>query len=126
VPSTLADILAVGTKGSIKHMRRAEWLKVSSSEDTMINLKTIKVKRSMENRIVLCANCDANRTLAVSSSGNLICSSCSSQNWIYVSAPIIARFKKYDERTIQERVTVDRYIETLEKEVFFTPNAALV
>ena len=35
-----------------------------SSEDTMINLKTIKVKRSMENRIVLCANCDANRTLA--------------------------------------------------------------
>jgi hypothetical protein len=92
----------------------------------MIDVKTIKVKRSMENRVVLCANCDVNRTLGVSSSGNLICSSCGSQNWIYVSAPIIARFKEYDERAIQDRMTVDRYIENLEKGVFFTPNAALV
>jgi hypothetical protein len=105
-------------------MRRADWLKAGSA--TTINLKTLRVERSMKNRMVSCANCDATRTLAVSSSGNLICSTCGSQNWIHASAPVIARFKKYDERKIRDCITVDRYIENLEREVFFTPNAALV
>ena len=76
--------------------------------------------------MVLCANCDANRILAVSSSGNLICSSCGSQNWICVAAPIIKHFKKYDEHKVQEWIAVDRFIETLEREVFFSRNTALV
>jgi hypothetical protein len=45
---------------------------------------------------------------------------------MYLSAPIIANFKEYDERKVQERIAVDKYMDTLEREVFFTPNGALV
>jgi hypothetical protein len=99
-------------------MNRSNWLKFDRR--SRINLKEISGKRSLENRIVLCADCDTNRALAVSSSGNLICSSCGSENWMFVSAPIIARFKEYNEQTIEERAAVDRYIATLEGEKVLT------
>ena len=105
-------------------MNRSNWLKFDRR--SKIDLKEISRKRSLENRIVLCADCDTNRALAVSSSGDLICSSCGSGNWMFLSAPIIARFKEYDEQTIQERTAVDRYIAELEREEFFTRQSALV
>ena len=105
-------------------MNRSNWLKFDRR--SRINLKEISRKRSLENRIVLCADCDTNRALAVSSCGNLICSSCGSENWMYVSAPIIARFKEYNEQTIEERTAVDRYIARLESEKFLTPQDAPV
>jgi hypothetical protein len=86
----------------------------------------LNVKRNLENRIVFCANCDANRTLSVSSSGNVACSNCGSENWMHISAPIIAKFKPYDERKVQERLAIDKYMDKLEREVFFTPNGVLV
>jgi hypothetical protein len=100
-------------------MTRKNWLKLGKAPK-------IQVKRSLENRIIFCTNCDANRTLSVSSSGNLSCSSCGSESWMYLSAPIIANFKEYDEQKIQERIALDRYLGKLEREVFFTPNTALV
>lgn len=39
---------------------------------------------------------------------------------MFVSAPIIARFKEYNEQTIEERTAVDRYIARLESEKFLT------
>jgi hypothetical protein len=45
---------------------------------------------------------------------------------MHLSAPIIANFREYDERQVQERIAVDKYMETLKREVFFTPNGALV
>jgi hypothetical protein len=45
---------------------------------------------------------------------------------MYVSAPIIAKFKPYDEQKVQERLAVDKYMEKLEREVFFTSNGVLV
>jgi hypothetical protein len=84
------------------------------------------VRRGLNNRIVFCANCEANRTLGVSSAGNLSCSSCGSENWTYLYAPIIANFREYDEKKVQECITVDRYLETLKQEVFFTSNATLL
>jgi hypothetical protein len=45
---------------------------------------------------------------------------------MYLSAPIIANFREYDERKVQERIAVDKYMETLKREVFFTSNEALV
>jgi hypothetical protein len=45
---------------------------------------------------------------------------------MHLSAPIIANFREYDERKVQERIAVDKYMETLKREVFFTPNGALV
>jgi hypothetical protein len=45
---------------------------------------------------------------------------------MYLSAPIIANFKEYDERKVQERIAVEKYMDKLEREVFFTPNGAFV
>jgi hypothetical protein len=84
------------------------------------------VKRSLDNRIVFCANCEANRLLAVNSTGTLTCSSCGSESWMYLSAPIVANFKEYDEKKVQERITVDRYVHKLDQEIIFTPDGALV
>jgi hypothetical protein len=100
-------------------MKRKNWLKLGRYQE-------VGVKRTLENRIVFCANCDANRTLSVSSAGILTCSSCSSENWMYLSVPLITNFKEYDERKVRERIAVDRYIDTLEREAFFTPNNAFV
>jgi hypothetical protein len=100
-------------------MTRKFWLKLGKAPQ-------ISVKRTLENRIVFCANCDANRTLSVQSSGILSCSSCGSENWMYLSAPIVANFRDYDEKKIQERIAVDKYMDKLEREVFFTPNGALI
>jgi ribosomal protein L33 len=99
-------------------MAKQFWLKRKTPQ--------IQVRRALDNRIVFCANCEANRTLGVSSAGNLSCSSCSSENWMYLSAPIITNFKEYNERKVQERIAVDKYIQTLKREVFFTPNGAMV
>jgi hypothetical protein len=100
-------------------MTRKFWLKLGKAPQ-------LHVKRTLENRIVFCANCEANRTLGVSSSGKLSCSSCGSENWMYLSAPIIANFKEYDEKKVQERIAVNKYMDKLEREVFFTSNGALV
>ena len=84
------------------------------------------VKRSLDNRIVFCANCEANRILAVNSSGTLTCSSCGSESWMYLSAPLTANFREYDEKKAQEEIAVNRYLQKLEHENFFTPDGALV
>ena len=73
-------------------------------------------KRSLEGRIALCVDCDGSRALTVSSSGNLICSSCGSEHWMFVAVPLIARFAQYNQPSVSERLAVDRYIARLEKE----------
>lgn len=100
-------------------MDRKRWLNLGK-------VSRIRVKRGLEDRIVFCANCDSNRTLSVSSCGNLTCSSCGSENWMYLSAPIASKFKNYNEQQVLQRIQVDRYLDRLDHEVFFTPNAALV
>jgi len=100
-------------------MKRNRWLSLGK-------VSQIQVKRGLENRIVFCANCDANRTLSVSSCGNLTCSSCGSENWMYLSVPIAANFKEYNEQQVRERIQVDRSLGQLEREAFFAPNVVLV
>src|SRR5262245_15716198 len=101
-------------------MSRQTWLKVH--KNSKARLREFHRKRSLENRLVLCVDCDCNRPLAVSSSGRLICSSCGSENWMFVSAPIVLKFKEYNEREIRERTAVDHYIRKLEREEFFNPH----
>jgi len=100
-------------------MRRATWLRFDRG--LKINLRDISRARLLENRIVLCADCDTNRALVVSSSAHLICSSCGSENWMFVSAPIVARLREYDGQTTQQHVTVVRHLAKLEGEDSFTP-----
>jgi hypothetical protein len=45
---------------------------------------------------------------------------------MYLSAPIAANFKEYNEQQVLERIQVDRYLDRLEREAFFAPNVALV
>src|SRR5262245_40991953 len=95
-------------------MTRTNWLALSKGPK--IDLKGISRQRSLEDRIVLCVDCDVIRTLAVSSSGNLSCSSCCSEHWMFVAVPLVAGFSGYGQPGALERLAVDRYIARLEKE----------
>jgi hypothetical protein len=43
---------------------------------------------------------------------------------MFVSAPIILKFKEYNEQEARERVAVERYIAKLESEEFLIPRGA--
>jgi hypothetical protein len=60
----------------------------------------------------------------VSLSAHLICSSCGSENWMFVSAPILAHLREYDEQKTQQRTAVAQHIAQLEREGSSTPNPA--
>jgi len=100
-------------------MRRTAWLRFDWG--SKINLRDISRGRLLANRIVLCADCDTNRALVVSSSAHLICSSCGSENWMFVSAPIVARLREFDKQKMQECATVPRHIARLERKDSFIP-----
>jgi hypothetical protein len=100
-------------------MRRATWLRFDRG--SKINLGDISRTRLLDNRVVLCADCDTNRALAVSSSAHLICSSCGSENWMFVSAPIVARLREYDGQKTQQRITAAPHSAKFEREDSFTP-----
>src|SRR2546422_53684 len=90
------------------------------------------VRRSLEGRIVLCADCNANRTLSVSTSGNLVCSTCGSDNWMY--QPITAIVKETvsikGELTVEEDLTIEGHvkgrIELKDHTLWISPNGKVV
>jgi hypothetical protein len=65
-------------------MTRQRWFRSSSTCE-------LKPVRHLENRIVFCNDCLANRTLWVSASGTLDCSLCGSQNWMHLAVPLANR-----------------------------------
>ncbi len=71
------------------------------------------VKRSLADRVVLCADCDTTRTLSVSVSGHLVCSACGSDNWMHL--PMTAHVKETvsikGELTVEEDLTVEGHVE---------------
>ena len=71
------------------------------------------VRRSLEDRVVLCADCDATRTLSLLISGNLVCSTCGSDNWMHL--PMTANVKESvfikGELTVEEDLTVEGRVE---------------
>jgi cytoskeletal protein CcmA (bactofilin family) len=71
------------------------------------------VKRSLEDRVVLCTDCDANRTLSLSNLGNLVCSTCGSSNWMYL--PVTANVKETvyikGELIVDEDLTIEGRVE---------------
>ena len=89
-------------------MVRTAWR--NARKNMKISLKELGPRRSLENRIVLCVDCDSNRTLAISSSGNPICSSCGSENWMFTSTSIIAHFKNFETRETPDPVPVLRLV----------------
>ena len=71
------------------------------------------MRRSLEDRVVLCADCDATRTLSVLVSGNLVCSICGSENWMHVpmTANINESFLIKGELKVEEDLTIDGRVE---------------
>ncbi len=71
------------------------------------------MRRTLEDRVVLCADCDATRTLSVLISGNLVCSACGSDNWMHL--PMTANVKESvfvkGELTVEEDLTVEGRVE---------------
>lgn len=71
------------------------------------------IKRSLEDRVILCADCDATRTLSLAASGNLVCSICGSVNWMHL--PVTANVKESvsikGELTVEEDLTVEGRVE---------------
>jgi len=71
------------------------------------------VRRALEDRIILCADCDATRTLSLSTSGSLVCSTCGSDNWMHL--PMTANVKKSifikGELSVEEDLTVEGCVE---------------
>jgi cytoskeletal protein CcmA (bactofilin family) len=71
------------------------------------------VRRALQDRIVLCADCDATRKLSLSTSGSLVCSTCGSDNWMHL--PMTANVKKTifinGELNVEEDLTVEGRVE---------------
>ena len=71
------------------------------------------IRRSLEDRIVPCADCDGTRTLSLLISGNLVCSTCGSENWMHV--PMTANIKESffikGVLRVEEDLTVDGCVE---------------
>ena len=52
-------------------------------------------RRVLEDRIVFCVDCDTNRSLTTNGLGQLVCSACASEAWMYLSAPFFIRYRSY-------------------------------
>ena len=74
---------------------------------------SFSMRRSLEDRGVLCADCDATRTLSVLNSGNLVCSTCGSDNWMHLpmTANIKESFLIKGELRVEEDLTVEGRVE---------------
>jgi hypothetical protein len=107
-------------------MTRVHWLKMTRKNWLEWRAESKdKPARYLEDRIVYCADCETRRCLT-SNSGVLACSVCGSEHWTHLSPANLPPAKTYDEGMIQARRTVDRTVERLRKEVFFSPGVSLV
>jgi len=72
---------------------------------------SLSIKRTLENQTVFCVDCEGNRILMVSALGNLICSSCGSENWTQVTNLAGRYVSIKGEITAEEDVTADGRVE---------------
>ena len=107
-------------------MTRVHWLKMTRRNWLDWRAEsTRKPVRYLEHRIVYCGDCETRRSLTANS-GVLACSVCSSEHWTHLLVPNLPPARNYDEGAIRARRTVDRTVERLEKEVFFSTGVSLV
>ena len=71
------------------------------------------VRRSLEDRVVLCADCDATRRLSLSTTGGLVCSTCGSENWMHL--PMTANISESifikGDLSVEEDLTIEGRVE---------------
>jgi hypothetical protein len=69
-------------------------------------------RRILEDRIVFCVDCDANRPLTTNGLGQLVCSACTSAAWMYVAAPLVANFQRYSEGVAEANAAGNAFAHT--------------
>lgn len=106
-------------------MTRVHWLKMTRKNWLEWRAESKQPAHYLEHRIVYCADCETRRSLT-SNSGVLSCSVCGSEHWMHLSLANLPPAKTYDEGAIKARRVVDRTVERLTKEVFFSPGVSLV
>ena len=107
-------------------MTRVHWLKMTRKNWLEWRAESKKKpSRYLEHRIVYCADCETRRSLA-SHSGVLACSVCGSEHWTHLSLSNLPPTRTYDEGAIRARRTVDRTVDRLKTEIFFSPEVSLV
>jgi hypothetical protein len=57
------------------------WLFKNGVTDS--DFEDLKVQRSLEQRVIYCANCEGTRLLRVNCCGSLVCESCFSEHWTF-------------------------------------------
>ena len=108
-------------------MTRVHWLKMTRKNwlEWRDESKKKPAAHYLEHRIVYCADCENRRTLA-SHLGVLACSVCGSEHWMHLSVPNLPATRTYDEGAIRKRRIVERTVQRLENEIFFSPGVSLV
>ena len=107
-------------------MTRVHWLKMTRKNWLEWRAESKdKPARYLEHRIVYCADCETRRNLA-NNSGVLACSVCGSEHWMHLSPVNLPPAKTYDEEAIRAQRVVERTVERLAKEVFFSPGVSPV
>ena len=107
-------------------MTRVHWLKMTRKNWLEWRAESKKKPaRYLEHRIVYCADCETRRCLT-SDSGVLACSVCGSEHWTHLSLANLPAPRTYDEEAIRAERTVERTVERLSGEVFFSPSVSLV
>src|SRR5262249_37577438 len=114
-------------RGREHSMTRIHWLRMTRQNwlDWRAESKK-KAGHYLENRIVYCADCEAPRTPAPNA-GVLSCSARGSWHWVHVSLASLPPTKNCDETAVQaRRRVIERSVERLRTEVFFSPGVSLV
>lgn len=107
-------------------MTRVHWLKMTRRNWLQWRAESKdKPAHYLENRIIYCADCETRRSLT-SDSGVLACSVCGSEHWMHLAQTNLPQVRAYDEGAIRARRTVDRTVERLKNEVFFSPGMSLI
>jgi cytoskeletal protein CcmA (bactofilin family) len=74
---------------------------------------SLGIRMSLEDRVIWCAGCDAAGALSLSPSGNLVCSTCGSDNWMYF--PLTAKVRKSvsikGELVVEEDLAIEGCVE---------------
>ena len=107
-------------------MTRVHWLKMTRKNWLAWRAESKEKRpRYLEHRLVYCADCETRRSLA-NNSGVLACSVCGSEHWTHLSLSNLPPTRIHDEGAIRERTTIDRTVERLKTEIFFSQGVSLV
>ena len=77
--------------------------------------RQIPKRRGLEERTVYCLNCDAERSLIIDASGQMVCSVCAGESWHFGKAPLAAGFREYREKPPRWEEKINSAVESFSR-----------